>query len=818
MNTYDSSDEKRIYYSERLLKKMELLAASKAAVFEAPSGYGKTTVMRGYVKDSVPPESDVYWFAAVEEAPAALYGRLCLEIGKIDSRVGERLVNTGVPNAFTIGEVCDALRSIECGRETWLVIDDYQHLFAFLPQPVLATLLDHGRERLHVVIITRMLGQDFHDSIAARGIPYITVNDLMWEAEDIREYFRLYGEDLTDAQAEEVKRITDGWVIAVHLQLCSRRETGDFSDVAVSQLMESLIWNKMNEENREFFMRLSAFDSCSWERMRRFLNWDKAPYYAAESLSIPFIHYDADKKVYRPHTILLELVRAKRGEQGEAFEKECLRNAGDMCRGEGETTEALGFYARIKDYERILSLELAPLVCAEVGGGTFGDIALEIARECPAETKAAYPLAMLCVAWAVRLAENEEEFKRLMEELDALLPETGHLRAEWLLLSAYLDYPELKKMLPPARKAVLMFEGGRSQVILPGAPWAFYEYLQLPAFHIEAGAADEEADTLEEFVDIYSRMTGGHGAGADALFRAELAFFRCETSKAEIFAYKAVFLAENRGQKIIQIGAMRLLGAIALLKSDLEGWQSVLADVEQAASGSAQNTKLFRTMLDVVKGTLLAQLRDYDRIADWLKDADFMSLGLPASIMDKAAAVHGYYLMGRGEYARLVGFLQTIDNDRYTPFPEHFRLFSIAVGYASLGDREQAMKCLVLSAKKALPDGMLHCFAGYSRLLGGLSDEFIEKEHPEFFARLKDYKEQYFAGWATLHDAIVADELPGVLTERELEIAEMAAEGLHNYEIADALYVSENTVRAHLRAIYQKLDIDRRAKLAQKLK
>jgi len=48
--------------------------------------------------------------------------------------------------------------------------------------------------------------------------------------------------------------------------------------------------------------------------------------------------------------------------------------------------------------------------------------------------------------------------------------------------------------------------------------------------------------------------------------------------------------------------------------------------------------------------------------------------------------------------------------------------------------------------------------------------------------------------------------------------AELAAEGLRNNEIAEQLFVSENTVRAHLRSIYQKLDIDRRAKLAKKLR
>ena len=55
--------------------------------------------------------------------------------------------------------------------------------------------------------------------------------------------------------------------------------------------------------------------------------------------------------------------------------------------------------------------------------------------------------------------------------------------------------------------------------------------------------------------------------------------------------------------------------------------------------------------------------------------------------------------------------------------------------------------------------------------------------------------------------------MPADLTARECEVALLAAEGLRNGEIAEQLLVTENTVRAHLRTIFHKLDIDRRAKL-----
>jgi len=145
------------YYSDRLQKKLGLLVSSPAAIIEAPPGYGKTTAMQDYLKGAAAHDGDVYWFTAVDEAPTALYRRLCLEIEKIDGRAGERLREIDFPNAFTIGEVCDALRSIECSRNTWLVIDDFQFFCAILPPSFLAALLDHGGDELHIVILTRTL-------------------------------------------------------------------------------------------------------------------------------------------------------------------------------------------------------------------------------------------------------------------------------------------------------------------------------------------------------------------------------------------------------------------------------------------------------------------------------------------------------------------------------------------------------------------------------------------------------------------------------------------------------------------------------------
>lgn len=56
------------------------------------------------------------------------------------------------------------------------------------------------------------------------------------------------------------------------------------------------------------------------------------------------------------------------------------------------------------------------------------------------------------------------------------------------------------------------------------------------------------------------------------------------------------------------------------------------------------------------------------------------------------------------------------------------------------------------------------------------------------------------------------------LTASELRVAKMAADGMRNREIAQALFVTTKTVDVHLMHTYRKLDINRRSDLAQALR
>src|SRR5687767_8886838 len=56
------------------------------------------------------------------------------------------------------------------------------------------------------------------------------------------------------------------------------------------------------------------------------------------------------------------------------------------------------------------------------------------------------------------------------------------------------------------------------------------------------------------------------------------------------------------------------------------------------------------------------------------------------------------------------------------------------------------------------------------------------------------------------------------LTDREHEILQRIAEGLSNREIAEKLFVSENTVKTHSSRLFDKMNVSRRTQAVQKAK
>lgn len=63
-----------------------------------------------------------------------------------------------------------------------------------------------------------------------------------------------------------------------------------------------------------------------------------------------------------------------------------------------------------------------------------------------------------------------------------------------------------------------------------------------------------------------------------------------------------------------------------------------------------------------------------------------------------------------------------------------------------------------------------------------------------------------------------ADPAMAGISKREMEVLELMAKGLSNQEIADAMFVSLNTVKTHAGNLFMKLEVKRRTQAIQKAK
>lgn len=134
--------------------------------------------------------------------------------------------------------------------------------------------------------------------------------------------------------------------------------------------------------------------------------------------------------------------------------------------------------------------------------------------------------------------------------------------------------------------------------------------------------------------------------------------------------------------------------------------------------------------------------------------------------------------------------------------------------HEALNEREQALAILDRSLRMAEPEGHLQPFLENGRSVKDLLQLMLPKDGPGIFSQeLLKYHVQETTPQGNQPTIASARSplLPEPLSERELEVLRFLNTHLSSTEIAQELHVSANTVRFHIKNIYSKLNVNRRA-------
>jgi LuxR family maltose regulon positive regulatory protein len=815
-----------LYLPGRLRDKLSEAVSAYSVFVEAPSGYGKTTLVQDFLLKTLPEGVARFRHVCTAESPQAAWGRLCLTLQRIDADAGEALRRMGSPDKDTLGEAETRLREIDCEKPVWLVIDDFHQIAGLAPASLWKALLEHDDPRLRVALLTRPLEDDIlrHDQ---SGLARFDGDDLRLTEKESGEYFAAAGCPLTAEKTRELHRRAGGWMIALALHLRRYRQNGEFAPAAdLDGLLRDVVWNRLGDAARRFLLRLSPFDGFSAEQAAFLAG---LPELSAETdghlRKNAFFRFD-DGLCY-PHGVLLEFLRREFAALPESERREILLKAGDWCAANGEREKAIGFYYRLRDFEKILTLDLSGLEdnrLLDLPGRAYADVLRDIAAQLTPEMKARHPLSAIQFAFEFFGQGCHREFTALCAEMAEIAarpeqPESERRRllGELLLMEAFTHYNSIAEMGRRIQRAAQLI-GGASTLISPHNSWTFGNPSVLFMYHRDAGRLDAELADMETYAPHYSGMARGHGRGGPALMRAEALLCRGEDGEAEILAHQALHEAGLAGQTSVMIGAELLLGRLALLRGDAEAFVAAEESIDALAQETPQKSN--RMEADLARACLTIQLERPQDAAEWLREETSAASATFARRLFTQAIPFAWFCRSRcllleARPARLLGEAGAAFSLAEALNCSLARLYGhlhVAAARFMLGQRDPALAALERAFDLAVPDRLWLPLAENCPPLGGLLKEL----HPGVHAEAEALARRLETGREAVRRDLYAGPSPE-LTGREYETARLAAEGHSNREIAERLAIAVHTVKAHLKSAFRKTGVKSRAGLSRAL-
>lgn len=201
-------------------------------------------------------------------------------------------------------------------------------------------------------------------------------------------------------------------------------------------------------------------------------------------------------------------------------------------------------------------------------------------------------------------------------------------------------------------------------------------------------------------------------------------------------------------------------------------------------------------------------------------DIVFPDIGLDSFTMPgglKPMAVYAYtrWLLLEGFTGRAIGLAEgalIFMKDVY-PVEAIYLSLTAANGYILSGRWDKAEYYFRYARKLAAPDGIIAPFAEFRYMLSGLLEKCMRTEEPEAYKKILDLSTVFLRNWISIHNMLTGDTVSSKLSPTEFNVAMLAARGITNTDIAECMNISVNSVRTHLRNIFNKLGVYSRKEL-----
>lgn len=333
-------------------------------------------------------------------------------------------------------------------------------------------------------------------------------------------------------------------------------------------------------------------------------------------------------------------------------------------------------------------------------------------------------------------------------------------------------------------------------------------FLHMTDLYSEAGGAERGIESLADNPE------------AQTLLAAEIAYSRGDIDKV----YEtAQYLLERHSGFYAIISAGMLLALCAIWRGDLIMWRRAKVHIVEAPAKTEAQRDIVAFSITAVD----SMLYDVSGFPEWFKIGCFEPLhpdSLPAAKVFYAKYLYaaGYAVATRELEMEGVQGLSLMTMIPFTLEPmisqavadrsliaEIYLRMICATVYQTAGNDAQAIRHIDRAIELALPDRLYGLLAEYGRVLGTLLEQRLRMVDEEVWEQVHVLYRVYNEGWTRLSGSVRGKQLTTLLSRKEREVAKLAAFGMKNAAIANALHMSVSAVKQAINNVSNKTGVSR---------
>jgi LuxR family transcriptional regulator, maltose regulon positive regulatory protein len=371
---YIPNPRRTLVMRPRLMERLRHGAESKLTLISAPAGFGKTTLMAGWLATAPASEGSTSWLSLdpADNQPVTFWTYLIAALQKVSPGVGATALSLlqdpqPPPIETTLTMLLNELS--EAPNELVLVLDDYHAADASEIQDGMAFLLEHLPPRMHLVIATRADPALPLGRLRGRGeLTEIRAADLRFTPDEANAYLNeVMGLELRARDIEALEGRTEGWIAALQLAALSMQGRDDVAGFIagfagddryiVDYLVEEVL-QRQSEAVRSFLLQTSILSQLTGPLCDAVTGHvgGKAMLESLDRGNLFIVPLDDRRRWYRYHHLFADVLRARLLDERPDRIPELHRRACDWYELNGDRSEAIRHALAGEDFERAAKL------------------------------------------------------------------------------------------------------------------------------------------------------------------------------------------------------------------------------------------------------------------------------------------------------------------------------------------------------------------------------------------------------------------------------------------------------------------------------